>query len=275
MKDYSIKFGQNHLSYRISGAGQNFLLAFHGFGQNASIYDSFEKNLSNKYTILSFDIFYHGNSDWKEKNKALTKSDWKQIVEKVLSTHGISTFAVCGYSMGGKFAMATLEAFQNSINQFILIAPDGVKTSFWYSLATYPIAFRKFFRAMITQPKYFQHLLRFSKNLGLVDKSLIKFANSQMNTRAKRRRVYLAWVMFRHLTFNLKNIAGILNQHQIPTYMITGKYDKIITSGNMMNLLTHVNEYENIILESGHNSLIADTAVYFRENPKKLKFKID
>lgn len=273
MKDYNIKFGYHNLNYKQFGSGHRILLAFHGFGQNASVYSSFEKNLGHVYTVLSFDIFYHGDSDWKERNTPLTKNDWHEIIENVLKTHHISTFAVCGYSMGGKFAMATLEAFPDKINQFMLIAPDGVKTSFWYSLATYPTAFRRFFRAMITQPKYFQHLLKFSQKLGLVDKSLIKFANSQMNTRAKRRRVYLAWVMFRHLKFDLKEIATVINHYNIPTYMFTGQYDKIITSDNMMNLLKHISNYENIILPAGHNSLIADTAIYLNKNPELLKFK--
>lgn len=273
MKEYSIKFGLNNLNYRLSGSGKNIVLAFHGFGQNASVYDSFEKRIGSIYTILSFDIFYHGGSEWKERNKPITKTDWEKIISIVLNTHGISTFAVMGYSMGGKFAMATLEAFPERVNQFMLIAPDGIKTSFWYSLATYPTAFRKFFRAMITQPHYFQHLLNFSQNLGLVDKSLMKFANSQMNTRAKRRRVYLAWVMFRHLKFDLNEIAHFLNHYNIPTYMFTGQYDKIITSENMMNLLKHINHYENIILQAGHNSLIADTANHLHKHPETLRFK--
>jgi len=42
--------------------------------------------------------------------------------------------------------------------------------------------------------------------------------------------------------------------------MFTGKYDKIITAENMMDLLKHVKEYEHVILEAGHNTLIADTA---------------
>lgn len=273
MKDYRIKFGSHNLDYKVHGSGKHYLLAFHGFGQNSHIYDSFEEHLGHIYTIFSFDIFFHGDSEWHGRDNPITKNDWKEIIAILLKKHNLTAIAVCGYSMGGKFAMATLEAYPDQINQFMLIAPDGVKTSFWYSLATYPTAFRKFFRAMIAQPKYFQHLLKFSQNLGLLDKSIIKFANSQMNTRKKRRRVYLTWVMFRHLKFDLKKIGAIINQHHIPTYMVTGKYDKIITSDNMMSLLQHVTHYENIILEAGHNTLIADTAFYLKKHPELLKFK--
>ncbi|WMN10892.1 alpha/beta hydrolase [Marivirga salinae] len=255
-----IKFGENILHYSIAGNGKTPLLAFHGFGQSKEVYNSFSELLGEKYTVYAFDIYYHGKSEWKDRNQALEKQDWEEILKMFLQKHEINEFAVVGYSMGGKFALASLELFPRKIKEFLLIAPDGIKTSFWYSLATYPNSFRRFFRAMIVQPKYFYQILKFTKKLGLVDKSLLKFANTQMNTRKKRRRVYLTWVVFRHLKFDLKLIAFLINQNKIPTMMFTGKYDKIITAENMMDLLKHVKEYEHVILEAGHNTLIADTA---------------
>ncbi|MBK6264289.1 alpha/beta hydrolase [Marivirga sp. S37H4] len=273
MKTHRVIYDGHRLDYSISGNGKQILFAFHGFGQHGKYYEPFAEKLGDIYTIYSFDLFYHGESDWKDKIHPLKKEDWKKIIEIIVDKHSIQTFAVCGYSMGGKFAMASLEAFPDKIDQLLLIAPDGIKTLFWYSLATYPTSFRRFFRAMVTKPKYFYNLINFSKKLGLVDKSLLKFANSQMNTRAKRRRVYLSWVTFRFLSFDLKKIAKIINQHKIPTYMITGKYDKIITANNMLDLLKHVHQYHNIILEAGHNSLIKDSAAYLDQHRELFKFR--
>ncbi len=188
MQKHTIYFGNDNLDYHIFGTGPQILLAFHGFGQNGEYYEPFGKSLGDLYTIYSFDLFFHADSEWKERNKALSKEEWSYILQLLLNKHNIIDFAVCGYSMGGKFALASLEAYPEKINQFILIAPDGIKTLFWYSLATYPTSFRKFFRAMITQPKYFYHILKFSKKLGIVDKSILKFANSQMNTRAREKK---------------------------------------------------------------------------------------
>ena len=262
-----IKFGANILYYSITGNGETPLLAFHGFGQSKEIYTPFSELLGENYTVYAFDIYFHGKSEWINRNQALEKYDWEEILKSFLQKHQINEFAVVGYSMGGKFALASLELFPRRIKQFLLIAPDGIKTSFWYSLATYPNSFRRFFRAMIVKPKYFYQILTFTKRLGLVDKSLLKFANTQMNTREKRRRVYLTWVVFRHLKFDLKLIAFLINQNKIPMMMFTGKYDKIITAENMMDLLKHVKEYEHVILEAGHNTLIADTAKHLAKAP--------
>jgi len=254
-----IKFGENILYYSVKGSGSTPLLAFHGFGQSKEEYDPFSALLGEKYTVYAFDIYFHGKSEWEDRNQALEKQDWEQILKLFLEKHQIEEFAVVGYSMGGKFALASLELFPRRIKEFKLIAPDGVKTSLWYSLATYPNSLRRFFRAMILKPKYFLQILKITKKIGIVDKSLLKFANTQMNTREKRRRVYLTWVVFRHLKFDLKLIAFLINQNKIPMMMFTGKYDKIITAENMMDLLKDVKEYEHVILEAGHNTLIADT----------------
>lgn len=262
MKKEHINFGQNILHYSVAGSGTIPLLAFHGFGQSSQAYNPFAEFVGDKYTVYAFDIFFHGESQWKDSNKVLEKQDWEYILKIFLEKHQILEFAVCGYSMGGKFALATLELFPRKIKEFLLIAPDGIKTVIWYSLATYPTVFRNFFRAMIIKPKYFYQLLKLSKKIGLVDKSLLKFANTQMNTRENRRRVYLTWVIFRRFKFDLQLIAFLINSNKIPTLMFTGKYDKIIKSENMMDLLKYVKDYEHIVLEAGHNTLIRDSAKY-------------
>src|SRR6185436_18518249 len=98
------------------------------------------------------------------------------------------------------------------------------------------------------------------KSIGALDKGLIRFADLQMDTEEKRQRVYLSWVVFRHLTFDLKSIADLINTHSIHLILITGKFDKVIRSENMNRLLAHVKTYRHEILETGHNGLINESA---------------
>jgi len=92
--------------------------------------------------------------------------------------------------------------------------------------------------------------------MGLVGKGLLRFAESQMDTEEKRRRVYYSWVYFRHLKFDLEKIAKTLNQNQIPLKIVVGKYDKVIQAQNMHLLLSKVKQHRFEILEAGHNDLI-------------------
>ena len=50
-------------------------------------------------------------------------------IREFLRKENISRFDVAGFSMGGRFALATLEAFPEKIGNVFLIAPDGEKQS--------------------------------------------------------------------------------------------------------------------------------------------------
>jgi pimeloyl-ACP methyl ester carboxylesterase len=208
-------------------------------------------------------LYFHGKSKWAHGERTLDKSKWKETIKIFLEENDIADFSLVGFSLGGKFALATLESFPEKIKELFLIAPDGIKTNFWYSLATYPFIFRKFFRSMILHPERFLGLARFLNRTGVVDKGLIKFAEYQMNSVEKRNRVYYSWVVFRHLKFNLLKIANLINANNVKVLLIVGKYDKVITPSNMKRFTKMIPSATVEILESGHSGLINQSLAYF------------
>jgi pimeloyl-ACP methyl ester carboxylesterase len=223
--------------------GDRPLLMFHGYGQDSSVFKGIEG--------YSIDLFFHGQSIWNKGEEPLEKAEWKSIISDFLDQNKIKEFSVIGFSMGARFALATLEAFPDRVKEIILLAPDGIKTSFWYSLATYPIAFRKFFKSMIANHARFLRIARTSKKLGLIDNGILRFVETQMNSEEKRERVYYSWVVFRHLKFDVKKIAAMISQHNIKIRLYVGKYDKIITAKNMKRFTSEIQ-----IVDAGHNDLI-------------------
>jgi pimeloyl-ACP methyl ester carboxylesterase len=255
LQENFINYEDSRLHYAKAGSGATPLLLFHGFGQNHQVFERWVPALGKEYSLYAFDLYFHGKSTWPGR-VALEKNDWKEIIQLFLKQEKIERFAVLGFSLGGKFAMTTAEAFPEKIIKLYLLAPDGIKTSIWYSLATYPIAVRYLFRSMILKPGRLHALAKVFRSLGIVDKGILRFAESQMDTEEKRRRVYYSWVYFRHLKFNLRQLANLLNTHQIPVIMIAGKYDKVIEAKNMNLLLRYVNNHRFEIIEAGHNDLI-------------------
>ena len=254
-----IHYRKNILHYVKAGNGKEPLLVFHGFGQDHTLYVPLVRTLSPRYTIYIIDLFFHGKSEWNEGERPLEKSTWASIIEVLIQEQKISSFSILAYSLGGKFALATLEAFPGRIKNLFLLAPDGIKTSFWYSMATYPKIFRKFFKSMIFRHERFLWIANKLNESNLVDKGLIRFADYQMNTESKRKRVYYSWVVFRHLSFNVKEVAHLINQNNIRLTMIVGKYDKVIKPENMNLLLRHVPTHRLEILPSGHVGLIHES----------------
>lgn len=263
VRDKFIHHNNSSLHYAKAGNGDQHMLVFHGFGQDLSVFDFFTQSLARHYTFYVFDLYFHGKSTWNNGERTLEKTQWQEVMRLFLAENKVDRFQLAGFSLGGKFVLATLEAFPERIDKIFLIAPDGIKTSFWYSLATYPLAFRSLFRSMITHPERFLALARFLNKTGLLDRGLIRFAEYQMNTTEKRNRVYYSWVVFRHLTFSTKRVARLINEHQIKFSLIVGKYDKVITPQNMTRLTRRLNHYRLEILESGHNGLINQSLPFF------------
>ena len=250
-----VDFQNTRLHYATAGSGPVPLLVFHGFGQDHQAFESWALSLEKEYRLFVFDLYFHGHSIWPGYGP-LEKSAWKLIIGKFLEQEKISLFEVAGFSLGGKFALATLEIFPEKIIKIVLLAPDGIKTSLWYSLATYPIAIRNLFKSMILLPGRFYTMVKFLRSIGLVNKGMMRFAESQMDTEEKRKRVYDVWVCFRHLHFDIHYLVTILNQFQIPLLLIIGKYDKVIPVKNMDHLLKGLHQKKFEIIESGHNDLV-------------------
>ncbi len=263
MSSKFFNYKKSTLHFTVLGNGTKNLLLFHGFGQDQNIFYSLSKILSDKFTLYIFDLYFHGKSTWGYGELPLEKEHWKDTLAEFLKEYRIDHFSVAGFSLGGKFALATLEAWPDKIKEIMLLAPDGIKTSFWYSLATYPLLFRMIFRDMIRHPERFKAVTKTLGKLGMVDSSLLKFSEFQMNSEEKRNRVYFSWVVFRHLRFDLVKIAGLINQYNIPLTMIVGQYDKVIKPQNMEHFLRKLKKYKFETPEAGHTRLIAESAIYF------------
>ncbi|HEX5168175.1 MAG TPA: alpha/beta hydrolase [Cyclobacteriaceae bacterium] len=259
----------SQLYYSKQGDGNKALLLFHGFGQDHSAFQDIIERISSEYTCYTFDLFFHGSSLWNKGEQPLEKSEWNRIMELFLRESNLNEISLMGYSLGGKFVFATMEGFPEKVKEVFLIAPDGIKISFWYSLATYPILFRKIFKSLIAHPKRFISIANFSNLIGLLDKGVVRFAESQMNTWERRSRVYFSWVVFRHLNFDMRDIAAIINRHKSWLIIIVGKYDRVVKAKHMDRLLRHVDQYQMEILETGHNRLLGEeTANLIINSPK-------
>jgi pimeloyl-ACP methyl ester carboxylesterase len=253
------------LYFTKTGTGGRTLIAFHGFGQSSQVFAELAASLSDSYTVYLLDIFFHGSSLWELDEQPMEKQFWNRVMKRFLDEQSISTFSLLGFSMGGKFALATLEAFPKHVKEVFLLAPDGIKISTWYNLATYPVALRNLFKSMIKKPQRFKAIATFAVRTWLIDKGILRFVESQMNTEEKRKRVYYSWVVFRHLTFNMDIIARIFNQNNIRLVMIVGKYDNVITAKNMNRLLHKVNTYQLEIPDTGHTGVI-EASIKILEN---------
>ncbi|UII29420.1 alpha/beta hydrolase [Fulvivirga maritima] len=256
MTENNFHFKEHQINYYTYGSGEKVMLAFHGFGQNGRAFGPMANIIGKEFTIYSFDLFFHGNSYWSHEDTPLSKAIWAEIITAFLASLKIKEVALMGFSIGAKFVLATLEAIPERIIELIFIAPDGIKPNIWYQLATSPIGLKKVFKSMIQKPQLFFSILRTAEKLKFIDRSLSKFAASQMDSLEKRKRVYYSWIVFSHLKFKMKKISHLLTKNHIPVTFYLGTLDKVITPQHMQPLIKKITDYKIVLIKSAHNHLI-------------------
>ncbi|HEV7349128.1 alpha/beta hydrolase [Telluribacter sp.] len=256
------------LHYHRLGHGPHVLLAFHGIGQDGiNCYQPFAEVLGDYYTLYAFDLYFHGQSrttstDDFHETSPITKAAWKQIVQEFLSDNSIDRFDVAGFSMGGRFALATLEAFPEQIGQAYLMAPDGVREHPLYGLATRLAPGRYLFRQVLEHPDKLFSAARLLEKAGLLHSSLIRFVQHMLATPAQRQTVYHSWLGFRPLRFNISVLYGTLHNNGVLVYLFMGKYDQLLRPDKVRVLSRRLPENQYIVLSCGHTQLVAKAAAY-------------
>ena len=252
-----------NLHYQKIGKSDKILLAFHGMGQDFSCFQKFAQTFENQYTTYLFDLPFHGKS--KINQTIITKEIWREYLENFLHENQIQNFSIISFSMGGRFALATLEAFTERIENTILLAPDGITEDPFYYGATRFGFTRNIFKKVLKNNHKFHGFAGFLTRMGIVHESVLKFAKIMVDTPEKQEQLYKSWVGFRALNFNIEKLAQLINNQDINLKIFMGKYDKLLPIHNVYPLTKRLNNTELIILESTHGRLVEKTIGYLKK----------
>ncbi|WP_229208554.1 alpha/beta fold hydrolase [Dyadobacter psychrophilus] len=248
------------IHYQKLGHGPKTLLAFHGIGQDgASCFQPFEAHLGGIYTTYAFDLFFHGKSNFS-KAEVVTKELWQNLVHEFLVKNNIQKFDVAGFSMGGRFALATLELFADNIENVFLIAPDGVSEHPLYGIATRFWPARQLFQWSMRKPEPFFAVVNALKQADLLNSSLHRFVEQVLNTPEKRQIIYNSWVNFRDLRFDITALHQLAVAKNIRIYLFMGEFDTLLKPTHVRKLAALLPSDQYIILKSGHTKLVEHAA---------------
>lgn len=248
-------FEDSQITYRKLGSGPAALLAFHGFGQSHTAFNPLETAIDNRFTLYSIDLFFHGNSRYAGTSP-LTKTNWRQLIDHFLKAQSIDRFSLMGFSLGGRFALATAEAFPDRLDQLLLIAPDGITFNRWYWLATESQLGRWLFRYTLRHLSILTSLGHTLTTLGLLNRTIMRFAEIALATPEQRTLVYKSWIQFRQIRSDSTLIANLLNNNRVRVRFFAGAFDRIVPGSYILPLTKQLRYYELTVLKTGHNRLI-------------------
>ena len=105
------------------GTGKKLLIAFHGFGNNADIFQPLAEAIGSEYTTVSIDLPGHGKTNWS--TRYFKKKDLMAIVQGIKNEFGVEQLSLIGYSLGAMFLAKYLNnsPLSKPVEALILIAP--------------------------------------------------------------------------------------------------------------------------------------------------------
>lgn len=110
------------LHYRIIGEGQPFVI-LHGLFGYSDNWQTFARNISEKYQVILVDQRNHGHSDWADSN---SYEDMAQDLFELCDSLSLNDIILLGHSMGGKTAMYFSANHEDLLSKLI-IADMGMK----------------------------------------------------------------------------------------------------------------------------------------------------
>lgn len=264
---YYVVVENARLAYRRLGNGPAILVAFHGFGQTGQVFAALGETLGTRYTIIAVDLFFHGDSQYTHPS-LLTKEGWQKLMNAFFYAQQIDRFSLLGFSLGGRFALTTMEGFAHRIDQLVLVAPDGITPNPWYWLATRTDTGRWLFRYVLTHLSLLTRAGHALTRFGLLNRTVLRFAEISLSTSQQRELVYTAWTKFRLIQPDLRLIGQLLNDIPVDVQFFTGVFDRLVPGNYILPLAQQLRRYQLTILKTGHNHLIELAAEKIMQAPK-------
>jgi len=250
--------GPWHVECLCFGKGDEFLIAFHGFDNDAADFAVFEPYLSQHYTIISVNLFFHGNSfiDGPPANAEFTADELNKLFIVLKKHFRSERFSLLGFSLGGRICLSLMESHGKYIDRVFLLAPDGLRINPWYRFVTSHPVGRWLFQRVKEKPRIFLKVADILRAMRLVGEKQYRFAWAHFNTTAKRMKVYNVWMVFRQILPDIDKIRQVIVRYNIRVDLIFGKRDAFIRSSHAKRLVTGITDQCRIHeLETGHNLL--------------------
>ena len=203
------------------------MVCFHGFGDDAASFNVLEPSLKERYTVVSVDLPFHGETNWKA-GEPFAPEQAMALVDDLMKRHNVNKVSLAAFSIGGKVALKVFETDPEKVEELWLFAPDGLKNNVWYNLAVYPAWGRALFRWLLNRPKVLVFAVRVCKRLGAIPKSFGQFLETSLRTPEVRERVWNTWLGIRGFEVPYKRLQKILRANKTTCHVIMGKHDAVI-----------------------------------------------
>ena len=254
----TIAIGGETLHYLVSGSGSRVVVAFHGYGLDATIFDDVAGCLGEDYTFISVDLPHHGQSSWL--GSPFNRHLLIHLVDRLAVKYGSQKVSLLGYSMGGRVCMMLAALAPARITGMVLVAPDGLVFNLPYYLATSNYFGKQLFAGVLAQPRGFFMVADWLLRRKLLNVSKHKFVTKYLETKAARELLGRVWHDLSDIVPDPRRIRTVIKKYSMPVTIFMGQYDSIIPPGYAERFSEGLESVEVFTLQKGHKLLDAGTA---------------
>jgi len=232
------------------GHGERLLVALHGFGDRARLFAILENALADRYTVVAFDLPFHGQTEWARRT--FSKTDLMGIIRLILAREEKERFCLMGFSFGARLAQAMLPDFLPQLDKLYLLSPDGIHTKGMSAAVHTPMWVRKFLSRILVNPHWFLHLLDLGCRLRVVPGLILHFLSFNLTRPERFRRAFGCWLALDSFYLRRRQIKAIWRESGLPVDIYFGTKDEMIQYKTVKKMVEGVRNVRIYLMNAGH-----------------------
>lgn len=233
------------------GSGEHLLIALHGFGDNAELFAPLAPVLEKKYTLIAFDLPFHGQTEWRQN--VFSKTDLVQIVRQIMAAERRERLSLMGFSFGGRLVLSLLPEFKDRLDQIFLLSPDGINTKGMYLAENTPVWLRRQMYRALQNPAWLLRIAEISHRYGLINGVLFRFIKRNASRPERLKRSFLWWASLDSFLLRRSDVRAFLAASGLPAAIYLGTQDDVINTEAFVALMQHLPNVRCTTLDTGHH----------------------
>lgn len=238
------------------GHGPRLLVALHGFGDRARLFAILEAALSEHYTVVAFDLPFHGQTEWPDET--FSKAAIMAIIRQIMAREGKDRLCLMGYNFGARLVQAMLPDFLPQLDKLYLLAPDGIQTKGMPMAVRTPLWARRLLARMVKNPEWFLALLRLGQRIGLVPPLILHFLSFNLTRPDRFRRAFGCWFALDSFYLRRRRIKAIWRESGLPVDIYFGTKDEMIRYKTVKKMVEGVRNVRIYLMDAGHRLIGED-----------------